>query len=132
MNIPAGWTPIDIQAEYAPIGVQLWPTRDAKYAPNYTLVEVQVRRDASRSWVVWVYENSNERMFPLGEMVASVVRESDVDKIRPLQLRLDLTTDEADAVVAVLADGASPGTDGHASWADRELAGDIRERLRKL
>ena len=133
MEIPAGWTPIDVQAEYAPLGVQLWPTRDAKYAPNYTLAEVQVRRAATRSWVVWVYENGNERTFNLGETVASVVRESDADQVRPFQLRLDLTTDEADAVANVLADALVPhAPDGNASWSDRELAGDVRERLRKL
>jgi hypothetical protein len=57
-------------AEDAPIGVQLWPTTDPQYAPNFTLMEVRTVRTATRSYVRWVYENGSERTFDLGEMVA--------------------------------------------------------------
>jgi hypothetical protein len=62
-----GATPADptVAAEAAPIGVQLWPTRHPKYAPNFTLAEVKVTGDH----VTWIYQNGKTRHFNVGEQV---------------------------------------------------------------
>ena len=56
-------------AEDAPLGVQLWPTTDAKYAPNFTLAQVDVVRLPLGKRVVWTYENGSQRTFALGEAI---------------------------------------------------------------
>ena len=67
-----------VTAEAAPIGIQIWPTMSPEYAPNFTLMAVEVvtrkLRDASgtyeRTCVEWTYESGNVRTFDLGEHVA--------------------------------------------------------------
>lgn len=67
-----------VTAEDAPIGVQLWPTRHPRYAPNFTLLSVEVitrkLREASGVYdstrVIWTYENLDTREFEVGEQVA--------------------------------------------------------------
>jgi hypothetical protein len=59
-----------VTAEEAPIGQLLWPVRDAKYAPNFTLDRVSVIREADATYVEWRYESGNVRHFPVGEQVA--------------------------------------------------------------
>lgn len=56
-------------AEDAPLGVQLWPTRSPEFAPNFTLERVEIVRTEARTFVRWVYQNGNERVFKLGESV---------------------------------------------------------------
>ena len=56
-------------AEDAPLGVLVWPVRDVRYAPNFTLERVEVVRTANGSHVVWVYESGLRRYFKLGELV---------------------------------------------------------------
>ena len=58
-----------VTAEDAPLGVLVWPVRDAKYAPNFTLERVEVVRTANGSHVVWVYESGLRRYFKVGELV---------------------------------------------------------------
>jgi hypothetical protein len=72
---PAAWVIGSVKAEDAPIGVQLWPTRSPKYAPNFTLARVEVMGEGERSWVQWTYESGTGRVFALGESVAVQTRE---------------------------------------------------------
>lgn len=66
MSIPTA----SVVAENAPIDVQLWPTVDPKFAPNFTLNEVQIIRNELGTYVRWVYEGDVEtRTFPLGQTV---------------------------------------------------------------
>lgn len=58
-----------VVAEDAPLGVLLWPVRDPKFAPNFTLERVEVVRTENRSFVRWVYQSGTERVFGLGEQV---------------------------------------------------------------
>lgn len=58
-----------VVAEYAPIGVQIWPTTAPQYAPNFTLESVSVVRTRERTYVRWQYENGSTRLFKLGERV---------------------------------------------------------------
>lgn len=59
-----------ITAEDAPLNVQLWPTRSAEYAPNFTLASVDIKVDLmDRKFVRWTYQNGNTRDFNLGEQV---------------------------------------------------------------
>jgi hypothetical protein len=52
-------------AEDAPIGVLLWPVREARYAPNFTLASVT--RTATS--VIWTYENGSTRHFFPGDEI---------------------------------------------------------------
>jgi hypothetical protein len=73
---------VDVTAEDAPLGVLLWPVRDAKYAPNFTLAEVHVSRASdNRRWVRWVYQNGSHRDFTPGERVACRVTAADFTRI---------------------------------------------------
>jgi hypothetical protein len=60
-----------IVAELAPLGVQLWPTHSAKYAPNFTLDNVAIVRDSRGEYVVWTYESGETRTFRKGELVTA-------------------------------------------------------------
>jgi hypothetical protein len=64
------WVNGSVQAQNAPIGVQLWPTISAEHAPNFTLRTVEVVRSAGPTYVRWTYENGTQRMFYPGEYVA--------------------------------------------------------------
>ncbi len=55
------WTSGTVITEHAPIGVQLWPTRSPKDAPNFTLAEVHMVRNHRGTYVQWVYEGGNVR-----------------------------------------------------------------------
>lgn len=60
-----------VKAESAPLGVQLWPTRTPKYAPNFTLQSVTRTLDAcGGEYVIWTYQSGTTRIFLLGEDVA--------------------------------------------------------------
>lgn len=130
-NIPGGWTPVDIQAEHAPLGVQLWPTVDAKYAPNYTLEEVRTIRHGDRTWVEWVYESGNVRQFPVGELVASMVREQDAEALHPFRQAVLMNEDELAAVAAMLNVGLGRNNTDP-SPATMELAHDVLKRILPL
>lgn len=59
-----------VTAEDAPTGILLWPVRNPRYAPNYTLAQVIAHTDdPSRLWVEWIYENGERRTFNKGEDV---------------------------------------------------------------
>ena len=93
-----GLVDISVQAEYAPIGVQLWPTRRPDQSIHFTLRSVAVVRNEVRSWVVWTYEDNHIRTFEIGEMVASrMTPEAAVQVLLP-QVVLTLTVDESAAV----------------------------------
>lgn len=59
-----------VAAELAPIGVQLWPTTSEDKGMNFTLATVETVRNAHGTFVRWIYENENVRVFKLGERVA--------------------------------------------------------------
>ena len=59
-----------INAEDAPLGVQLYPTRSPEYAPNFTLREVSTVRGPYGTRVIWTYESGTTRTFDRGEEVA--------------------------------------------------------------
>lgn len=68
-------TTTTVAAEDAPIGKLLWPVRDPKFAPNFTLAEVQIIRNSIGSYVRWVYEGDVEtRTFKVGEQVVIEVQ----------------------------------------------------------
>lgn len=95
---PEGYVDVDVQVEYAPVGVQLWPTRTPEQGINFTLRSVAVVRQDGREWVVWTYENNKVRSFQLGETMVCRLLTEDAAKVRPFQFRLDLTDDEQAAV----------------------------------
>lgn len=97
-EIPEGYADVDVQAEHAPIGVPLWPTRTPELAVNFTLRSVAVVRQDDREWVVWTYENNKVRSFQLGETIVSRLPLAEAAKVRPFQFRLGLTDDEQAAV----------------------------------
>lgn len=60
-----------IKAEDAPIGQLLWAVKAPEFAPNFTLSEVQIVRNAGGTFVRWVYEGDvPDRTFKLGEEVS--------------------------------------------------------------
>jgi len=63
-------TTTTVVAEDAPIGVLLWPVRSPEFAPNFTLERVEIVRTAASSFVRWIYESGNERVFNVGDEVA--------------------------------------------------------------
>jgi hypothetical protein len=69
-NTTPAWIDGHIVAEDAPIGVQLWPTIDPKFAANYTLAQVGIIRDAYGTHVHWLYEGGAERLSKMGEKIA--------------------------------------------------------------
>lgn len=66
-----------VTAELAPVGVQLWPTRDPKYADNFTLADVSVVRNEVGARVVWLYRSGKTRTFRLGEQVTVQMNEEE-------------------------------------------------------
>lgn len=75
-------------AEDAPIGVQLWPTTDQRYAGNYTLTCVTTVTRTAR-WanvtqettkVVWTYESGRVDIYDLHELVACRIHPSDLSE----------------------------------------------------
>lgn len=93
-----GLVDVSIQAEHAPIGVQLWPTRRPDQSIHFTLRSVAVVRNEVREWVVWTYEDNHIRTFELGEMVASRVTPEVAALVAPPQTALHLTVDEQAAI----------------------------------
>lgn len=102
---------VSVQAEYAPIGVQLWPTRKPEQGIHHTVRSVAVVRNEVREWVVWTLEDNNIRTFELGDMVTARVTPEVAAKIAPPQLALALTVDEQAAVrdaIRLVTHGVSP------------------------
>lgn len=64
------WIDGTVTAQDAPIGVQLWPTTDPRYAPNFTIESVELIRNHRGAHVRWVYESGSTRYFDLGDQVA--------------------------------------------------------------
>lgn len=70
---------VDVIADLAPLGVQLWPTRTPAYADNFTLAAVAIVRDeitqanGQPGYVRWTYRNGQTRDFHIGEQVAARV-----------------------------------------------------------
>ena len=63
-----------VVAQDAPVGVLLWPVREAKYEPGFTLAEVHVIRNEARTFVCWVYQDGHKRYFDLDENVVVSLR----------------------------------------------------------
>lgn len=93
-----GLVGVHIQAEHAPIGVQLWPTRTPGQAHHFTLRSVAVVRNEVREWVVWTYEDNNIRTFELGEKVVARVSPQVATAIEPTQTAVRLTIEEQEVV----------------------------------
>ena len=89
---------VNVQAEYAPIGVQLWPTRKPEQGIHHTIRSVAVVRNEVREWVVWTLEDNNIRTFELGDMVAARVTPLVAAAIRPAETSVRLTEQEQEAV----------------------------------
>jgi hypothetical protein len=103
---------VHVQAEYAPIGVQLWPTRKPEQSIHHTVRSVAVVRNEVRSWVVWTLEDNNIRTFELGDMVAARVTPEVAVQIALPQTALTLTIDEAALVrdaLRLVVHGVAPG-----------------------
>lgn len=69
MTPATAWINSHVVAEDAPIGVQVWPTRSPEFAPNFTIAEVLIVRNARGVHVKWIYENGAERYFNPGDLV---------------------------------------------------------------
>lgn len=87
-----------VQAEYAPIGVQLWPTLKPEQGIHHTIRSVAVVRNEVREWVVWTLEDNNIRTFELGDMVVARVTPLVAAAIRPAEKSVRLTEPEQEAV----------------------------------
>ena len=64
------WTRGTVVAEHAPVGVPLRRPQSPEAAPRVTLAEVHMVRNHRGTYVRWVYESGQERMFVPGDEVA--------------------------------------------------------------
>lgn len=125
---PTDLVDVSIQAEHAPLGVQLWPTLKPEQARHFTLRSVAVVRNEVRSWVVWTYEDNNIRTFELGELVVARVTPQVAALVAEPQRSLQVPERLVEALrgIAAAVDRTTPDED------EAELAALVLAQLRQM